>query len=246
MDNTSLNKKIKLYEKLGAVKFQKIVFKIEEIKFKLIKKIFPNFIKHFDKYCDFKKKRALKKAKTEIEKKRVIENTKIAKMAMRKELNTEKNRNYHIDNNKPTEIIKYLKWNKEVHKKGLIKDAVLIPVLIAGVVFNIPGSIPLLVLEIISAGINFECINIQNYNICRYKKIEKVLQRREENKKKKDIEEYGKAAEVIYKTIEKSDSLPTFDEILNNITDAEQLKQMRELFKVAIEERQKEKKLGGK
>ena len=73
---------------------------------------------------DYQKKKLLRKAKTEEQKKKVIENVKLAKMAMRKELIEEKNRNYHIDNNRPTEIKKYLLWNKQVHKTGLIKDGV--------------------------------------------------------------------------------------------------------------------------
>jgi len=245
-ENKSLDRKIKLYEKLGAVKFQKVVFKVEELKFKLIKKLCPNFITYFDKYCDFKKRIALKHAKTKEDKKRIINNSKLSKMAMRKELNYEQNRNYHMEASKPTEIINYLYWNKRVHQKGLIKDAILIPILTAGTITGVPGALPLLVMELISAGINFECINIQNYNICRYKKVEKVLQRREQRSFERSVEKYGQAAEVIHNTIEKSESLPTFDEILDNITSVEQLKQMRELFQTKIAEREKVKKIGGK
>lgn len=245
-ERKSLDRKIKLYEKLGAVKFQKVVFKVEEIKFKLIKKLFPNFITHFDKYCDFKKRRALKKAKSPEERKRIIEETKLSKMAMRKEMNQEKNRNYHMDENNPTEIIKYLKWNKDVHMKSLMKDAVLIPLLVAGTITSIPGALPLLVLELISAGINFECINIQNYNICRYKKIEPILKRREERRHQREIEQFGQAAEVIHHTIEKSETLPSFDEILANVTSVDQLRQMRELFQTKLEEREIVKKIGVK
>ena len=46
------NKKIKLYERLGAEKFQDLVFVVEKIKFKIIKKFFPNIEKWFDKRCD--------------------------------------------------------------------------------------------------------------------------------------------------------------------------------------------------
>ena len=141
-------KKQKLYKKLGAEKFQKVVFKVEDIKFKIIKKCFPNFIKWYDKYCDFQKKRALKHAKTEEEQKEIIRNIKFAKMAMRKELNTGKNRNYHIDSKKPTEIIEYLNWNKDIHIKGLIKDGIIIALLIGGVILQIPGCIPLLAFEV--------------------------------------------------------------------------------------------------
>ncbi len=241
MKKKSLKEQEKLYERLGALKFQKVVFKVEKIKFAIIKRCFPNFIKHFDKYCDFKKKRALKRAKTEEEKEAIKRNIKFSKMAMRKELNFERNRNYHIDSNKPTEIMRYLEWNKSVHKRGLIKDAIVIPLAICGVVLNIPGAIALLIVELLSAGINFECVNIQNYNMCRIKRIEPRLKRMEEKQLKEKAEQYGDAAEVIHKSIETHEELPTFDEIIENIDSVEQLKQMRALFASAIEERAKQK-----
>ena len=238
-------KRLKLYERLGALKFQKVVFKVEEIKYRVIKKCFPNFIQKFDKYCDWKQRMAIKRATTEEEIKDIKDRTKLAKMAIRKEMNEEKNRNYHMDAKRPTEILKYLKWNKEVHKKGLAKDLALIPIIIAGVVFHVPGAAAILVFELLSAAINFECINIQNYNICRAEMIMPALERREQTAIKKSIEEYGGAAEVIHKSIEKSESLPTFDEIIDNIDNIEQLKQMRAMFQKSLEERQAQKKIGG-
>lgn len=239
-EKEQLEKKMNLYKKLGAVKFQKIVLKLEKIKFRFIKKYIPNSVKYYDKYIDFKTRRLLRKTKTIEEKKIITKKNKIAKMSIRKELNTEKNRNYHIDNNKPTEIINLLKWNKKVHEQGLIKDAILIPVFITGTALNIPGALPLLIFELVSAGINFECINIQNYNICRFKIIEPYLKRREERKIKREMEDYGEAIEVIHKTVDKSESLPTIDEIVDGITNVEQLKQMKALLQVKLEERQKE------
>ena len=239
-------KKIKRYERLGATKFQKVVFQVEKLKFKVIKKCFPNFIKYFDKYADWRQRKAIKQAKSEEEIKQIKENVKLSKMAIRKEMNLEKNRNYHMDPKKPTEIIKYLHWNKEVHKKGLIKDAVLIPILIAGTIFHIPGAAVFLVFELLSAAVNFECINIQNYNICRMEIMKPRLERVEKAQVEKNIEEYGAAAEVIHKSIENSESLPTFDEILANIDNVEQLQQMKALFKKAQEERQYQKSIGGK
>ena len=234
-------KKIKRYERLGAVKFQKLVLLVENIKFKVIKKFFPNCVKYVDKYLDWKQKGALKRAKTEEEKKRIRSETKFTKMAIRKELNEEKNRNYHIDPKRPTEIIKYLHWNKEVHKRGLIKNGILIPILVAGTILHIPVAAPFLAYELISAFINFECINIQNYNICRMEQIAPRLKRKQEQREKKNIEEFGSAAEVIHKSIEESQSLPSFNDILENISSVEQLQQMRALFYREQEERQKTK-----
>lgn len=238
-------KKLKRFERLGALKFQKVVFKVEELKFRFLKKCFPNFIYYFDKYCDWKQKGAIKRAKSEEEIKAIRNKIKIAKMAMRKELNQEKNRNYHMDSKRPTEIFGYLEWNKQVHKRGLIKDGLLIPILIAGVVMQVPFAAALLAYEVFSAFINFECINIQNYNLCRLERLKPTLQKREERRTQKNIEEFGSAAEVIHKSIEQSEQLPTFQEILDNIDNPEQLRQMRAMFKRAQEERQAEKKLGG-
>lgn len=239
------NKKIRLYEKLGAERFQKIVFKVEKIKFKLIKKLFPNFIKRYDKLCDFNLKRSLKKAKTEEEKRKLIEETKFAKMAMRKELNQEKNRNYHMDTNKPTEIIKYLKWNKSVHVEGLIKNIIIIISSIIGISLGLTWLIPILLVEVLSGTINFECINIQNCSICKYKKCEKILEKKERKKISHDIDNYKEAAEVVNNALEKSESLPTFSEIINMIQNKEQLEQMKKMLLENQNNREKQKK-GGK
>ena len=236
-------KKIKLYDKLGASKFQKVVFAVERGKFKLIKKICPNFIKYYDKFADLQKKISLKFAKTEKEKEQIRRNTKFNKMAMRKEFNFEKNRNYHLDLNRPTEMFKYLEWNKKIHKHGLIKNAIIAPVLLVGTITNVPGCLPLFLLELFSAGVNFECVNIQNYNICRLKLVEKGLKRKEQEIEKKNIEMYGDAAEVIYKTVEENDNLPTFNQILDRIETPEQLRQMRALFQTSQQERAKQKGL---
>ena len=235
------DKKLKIYRMLGAEQFQKVVFGVERLKFKILKKVCPNFIVYFDKYCDYRQKRELRKAKTEEERQRIKKSVKFSKMAMRKEMNREQNRNYHVDKNKPTEIIEYLKWNKKVHTNGLIKDAVVIPILVGLIIAGYPIAIILLVAELISAGINFECINIQNYNLCRLKPLEAHLKKREQHIVEKNIESYGKAAEVIHKSIEESETLPTYYEIISNIDNPEQLRQMRELIKHKQEEREREK-----
>lgn len=238
LEGNKLKKKMKLHRNLGAEKFQKVVFGVEKVKFKVLKTICPNFIRYFDKYCDFKKKRAINKANSEEEINKINQKYLFEKMAMRKEFNQEKNRNYHIDSKKPTEIIKYLNWNKKVHKHGLIKDAVVIPFLVAGTVTGIPGALPLLILELISAGINFECINIQNYNICRYKLAEDILKRKEEKRVNKNIEEYGEAATVVHKAISKKTDLPSVDDIIDNIDNKNQLDQLKKLVEEARKERQ--------
>ncbi len=224
------NKKIRLYEKLGAEKFQNMVFKVEKIKYKIIKRLFPNYIKSYDKHLDSEQKKLLAKAKTEEERKQIKRDIKLAKLAVRKEFNEEKNKNYHMDKERPTEIYKYLEWNKLVHIKGLIKDVIVAILSTVALSFGFVGVLPILLYELLDAAINFECINIQNCSICKYKKCEKMLERKESKAIVKGIEEYGAAAEVINKTLEESETLPTFDEIINNIETKEQLEEMKKLI----------------
>ena len=47
-----LDKQIELCKKLGATDFQKLVFLVEKIKFKVLKTLVPNYIKYFDKHVD--------------------------------------------------------------------------------------------------------------------------------------------------------------------------------------------------
>lgn len=232
-----IKRRIKRSEKLGALKFQKIVFQVEKIKFKVIKKLCPNFIKYYDSYCDYHKKKQLKHAKTEQEKKAIVEEAKFLKMAMRKEMHQEKNRNYHLDEKKPTEMKYYLEWNKKVHQKGLVKNAVCIPVLTAATIAGFPIAIPFLALEVISTGINLECINIQNYNLSRFQLIEEQLKRKEERTTRENIEKYGEASKAIYQSMEKKGDLPTFDEVIEEANSKEKLRQMKALLQKEIEAR---------
>ena len=237
LERTKYRKAIKRYEKLGAARFQKVVFAVERLKYKAIKTFCPNFIMHYDRICDRKKKRLLKKAKTEQERKQIIQDIRFEKMAMRKELNQEQNRNYHMSKKNPTEIYPYLEWNKKVHKNGLIKNGVLIPFLLAGSIAHIPGCLPLLIWECISAGINFECINIQNYSMARYKLVEERLKRQEERRRQEAIKEYHEASTVIGKQIEKKEELPSFREIIDSVETREQIRQLKKLLLIETQDR---------
>lgn len=243
-EKENYNKKIKLYERLGAEKFQNVVFAVEKIKFKIIKKCFPNFLKFYDKQCDKQEKRLIKKAKTEAEIKKIKRNTNFSKMAIRKELNQEKNRNYHMDPNRPTDIYKYLIWNKQVHERGLIKDILLITASILGLALGFTVTIPVLVYGLLSAVINFECINIQNCSICKYKRCEETLEKRETKKINQNIENYGDAAATIDKAIETSENLPSLSEIISQMNDPEQLKQLRNIIQEELKSRNVQKGRG--
>ena len=89
-------KRINRCEKLGAEWFQEIVFKLEKLKFKVLKKYFPNCTKKYDKHCDKKCQKELKKAKSEEERKLIIFHYRELKMLFRKEINTEQKFDFSI------------------------------------------------------------------------------------------------------------------------------------------------------
>lgn len=235
-----LKRYMQIHEILGAGIFKKFVLFLEKVKFKYGKKFFPNFQKNYEKYVDLRTKRALAKAKTAEERKHIKEQALFSKLDMRKEINQEKNRNYHLDENRPKETLSYLEWNKGVHKRGLIKNFAVIGALSAATVLGYNFIMPLIVFESICALINFQCVNLQDYNICRYKIAEKSLVKYAERTKKKKIEQYSDAAELIYDSITKADDkIPTTDEIVANSKNKEQLYQL----KAYLEANEKRRKL---
>jgi len=248
LESEKLDKKINICRKFGAEKFQKIVYKLENIKFKILKKCFPKFLTKYDKYIDLKTKKALQKTTDEKMKQRILNNARINKMETHKEWYREQNRNYHMDMKYPTRVVNYLKWNKSVHKKGLIKNAIFLPILTVAMLSGFEIAILFLIFEIASTIINFECINLQNYNLCRYKKQEEKLKRMEQKVTKRNIDRYGKASEVIYESMQETEEkLPTFDEIISNITTKEQAIQMKKILQAEQETRNtilKEKRKG--
>ena len=240
-------KQEELCKKLGAEKFQKVVFKVENIKYKLLKKMWPNFIVYFDKRCDKQKQRQLKKAKTEEERKKIIEDCRNRKMAARKELNREQNINYHMDMNKPMEMLYYLDWNKNIHKRGVIQNSILIPLLIVAASFGYTIAIPFLVEELFSLFVNFQCINIQNYNISRIKLREEQLTKIAERRQQSNIKKYGEAAKVIDKAMSQTEEIPSFKQIIENAKTPEELQQLRELvLKTRAEHKQATTKKQGR
>lgn len=222
------SKKIKLCKALGAEKFQKVVFAAERLKFKILKKCFPNFISFYEKRCDSANKRWQKKARTEEDKKHLNAYYQQQKLIMRKEWNQEQNRNYHIDKGNPTDFLNYLNWNKRVHVRGLIKNMIILPICIgfscAG--FGILGIVG--AYEFLSMMVNFECVNIQNYNIYRIKQKEERLRNIARRSQQRDVKRYEEASQLICDTLDKSKTkIPSLTEIINNIQTPEQLSQMR-------------------
>ena len=236
METVNYKKKIELCEKLGANKFQKVVFKVEELKYKVIKKLFPRYIEWYDKLCDRKKKKELKKATTKEEQKKIIDHYRMQKMIMRKEFHREQNRNYHMDPNKPTEILYYLNWNKDIHMKGIIKNAIASPALATTAAFGIWPTvvIPFLALELGSLFVNFQCVNIQNCNIYRFKQREETMKKLEERRNKRNIEQYSEAGSLVTRTMEKTEDIPSLSQIIDSIQTKEELEQFRKLVQTTL------------
>lgn len=229
-ENKDLNKKMEICKKLGAVQFKKIVFIVEKIKFKALKKLVPNYLKYFDKHVDKLTKKRLKEAKTEEEKQIIIYKSKIDKMQERREFYQEENRNYHIRKENPTQIIKYLELNKKIHKNGLVGNAIFGLLTIPGLIFGSKLALIFLVFEIIEAIINFECINLQNYNIYRLTKVKDKIEKKEKAKIERDSVLYKEISEDIHKVVMEKDEIPTIDDILACADTPEKLEQLKQLL----------------
>ena len=285
------DKKIELCKKLGADKFQKVVFKAEELKFKFIRRFIPRYIEHMDKLFDWigkkelesskkslkrykrikedtiqrlsrttseeKKTRIKKRANRKLKriKQRIIptevikKNVQTNKLLARKEYYLSQNRNYHMDLDRPTEMLAYLEYNKRVHMNGLKRNAVFLPIF-TGLSIAFPIVTPLAAYELASTFINFQCVNIQNCNIYRYKKREEKFKKVEEKRAKLNIREYGTVSPIVSKALtEKKDKLPTMDEIIASVgNDPEALKELKKLAQRTMAKREaiKENKSGAK
>ena len=244
MTKEDYKKKITLCNRLGADRFQKVVLKVEELKFKVIKKIFPNFIEHYDRYVDKKRNKKLEGVTEEKTRQKIINDYRNQKLAMRKELNKEQNRNYHMNENKPTEFIYYLNWNKKVHKKALIKNGIAI---LGALGLNICGIAPILTTaiigwELLSAFINFQCINIQNSHIYRFKMLEPALKKREERRTNSNLVNYGQAANVYGRAIHNTMEIPTLEQLIANVKTKEELEQLRKMIKSVRKANEKSRK----
>lgn len=234
------DKNMKICELLGAKQFQQVVFTLEKIKYQIIEKIFPDIMEWYDKYSEKNLKLKLAKCSEE-ERIKVINEYRIAKLSFKKELIYHENQNYHLDLENPTFFVNYLKFNRKIHIDGLKSNIVFIGLLILlMIIFN--GSLMWMVnlgllYNIVSLLINFQCINLQNYNLCRLEnvQIKELLQRREKKIKEEKIKKYGKGMAVIGKTFQETTDIPTVDEILINIKTNEERKQLLLYFKKQLE-----------
>lgn len=248
MDNKEkekYKKKKKICEKFGAEKFQELVFITEKIKYKVMKKIMPNFLDFYDKETEKIQKKRIKKAKTKEEIIEINKASNYAKLRTHREYNREQNRNYHINKTDATEIYGYLEWNKNVHKNGLMWNTIFgsvwsIAIILAPEIAT-PYFIVLLAIEAIKALINFECINLQNYNICRYKLVEDRIVQREIRRVKSEIGDYGEAAKIVHEKITGEEKLPSISEIIDSMETKVQSEQLKNIILREMARRNEEK-----
>ena len=247
-DVEGLRKKIRRCDKLGAKRFRPLVKKAEELKFKLLKDIFPALPEKYENHLKRKRDKELRKAKDEAERRKIIENYHKLLIEWKKEIQREKNRNYHMDENSPTEIINYVEWNKKVHIKGLITDAAVITgaaILIGAkptlaevfmqqapsiydfiTTYLTPVAFVTVALELISAFINFQCINLQNSHIYRFQIVQDRLQKEEQRKRQQLLGKYGALACVYERCLSNSPELPSIQDLIKNCQTLEELQQL--------------------
>lgn len=233
--------KLRVYELLGAKQFQKFVIYIEKIKFSLLKPFSKPIVNILEKRIDRKLNKMLKKEKDEQKQERIISYFKREKLQLRIEFNTEKNRNYHLNFLNPKETMEYLKINKSIHEKGIISNFLLMASLgISMILFNgiiIPIIWALLFLQIIEVLINFECINLQNYNITKIENKIEVLTKAKDRKMKRKVDKYGEIAPKLSSLLNEGMELPKKEEIVSSLTSKEQLEQMKILLEEIINDR---------
>ena len=205
----------KFAKKLGAKEFQKLVYKLESIKYYLLKNQLSFLVPIVEKSMRTKRDRLIKNTNDPFKQKMIENNYKNELILFRKEMNREENRNYHFDVDYSKSFKDYLLWNKDVHFKGIIKNLIVIAlsttalILSSGFIFNF--ALTLAIINSLGLVVNFECVNLQNYHLARFEKVEGKLEEMKKQSLHKKSDKYGNAINAINKQIEKSDSLPKLD-----------------------------------
>lgn len=223
--------KEKLAKRLGAKEFQKLVYKVEDIKYSLLKNQLSFLVPIVERIMKSRKNRLINKTSDHVKQELIENNYKNELILFRKELKQEKNRNYHFDIDYTKNFKKYLLWNKDVHLKGIIRNLVILAlstgalIIGEGLIFN--AALVLTIINSIGLIINFECVNLQNYHLARFERVETKLEERKKNALLQKTQKYGNAINAINKQIEKSDSLPKLDVKQMKI---QELKELRNLL----------------
>ncbi len=193
-----MKREITKYEKLGARWLKKVVLQLEKVKYIVLRPFKGLIIKWFDWLIDKKSNKLLMNNVNSDVSEHIIYGSIIQKMMIRKEFQDEQARNYHIWFGNIGETLYYLRINKRIHTFHMKKNMVLIVMALLSllVIKNPCWSLGLKLfvgLEALLLVKNFECVNLQNYNIDRInqclKKRERLEQRKNDKMKKaRDME----------------------------------------------------------
>lgn len=225
------------YKLLGAEYWQKVVFKAEEIKFNIID-LFPWITKYYEKMCDKNFERSLRKQPDSEKELKIFYQTE--KLKFRREINLKQNRNYHYDPNQPTAFLNYLHFNKNIHMRGMKKNVILLALLGIEVLFLplLPNFLVMIAIiqQLIELFVNFECVNLQNYNISRFEdeRTKKLLEMKEEKKKKENIQNYANCSKNITASICESQSIPTVYQVVESLQTNQEINEMIALTELQL------------
>ncbi len=239
-------KKEKIYEYLGAKKFKTIVMKAENIKFNIIHKWFPNIDSWYERRCNKEMERLCRKTKDEEKKKAIRFKYNQLKLAFEKENINRQNRNYHLDLENIDLSKQYLLWNRGVHVRGLVISGIL--TIACGIGMTVlTGGLAVVMgmgcaLEAGAMIVNFQCINLQNYNLCRLEKSRANLLKIEERRRKILVERYANIGSVVYEKMTTDVDLSKKTDIIDNVSNIEQLQELRELALAVKQERRMQQK----
>lgn len=82
----------------------------------------------------------------------------------------------------------------------------------------------LMLANVASLAINFECVNLQNYNLYHFQneKTYQILEKVEERSRNNNLEKLGSSIVPVAKAVTEEVALPTVDQVVSKITTVEQ------------------------
>ena len=218
MNNQGRNKKNR---KLQI--FQKLLMLVEETEFKVIKKVMPNHLEKLEQKIDIITRGQLTEIEEEKEKEEIIKNAKLLKLKLRNSFNSNQLINYHMGLSSPTEFISYLEWNKQVHLDALKNDIFNLAILATLKTIQKENKVIdiITIFQLLFTAINYLCIELQKYNIERFKQAEPLLIKREERLQNEFISNYPTITKSINKILGDTNTLdiPTLNDLESMVSE---------------------------
>ena len=235
--------KAKFHEKLGAKRFQKVVGKVDNTKYKLLNKLGEERVLPMaDKLINMQYKRYFEAAQTEEENRLLEEDYMRNKVLARKQIKIGRSINYYEGVDKRIALFPfYLESNKNVHQNALKVDGIvlgsgillkelvsvvtpfLLPIPIIGTI-GVPllSAIPTLMIgyQIFAIPKNIQCINIQEYNLARMKAVEGKIVNRNMKQMKKQYDNNRQLIGVLKQSKQETGKPVTTTEDLFNFIDS--------------------------